>query len=183
MKYPLFLRAFNSPFKLLKLKWYLGKTKIGVPLFLPRVWVNYTSTEVLEKAANDFNNPKLIKRELAYWINNWQGCRKSVPKKIGFDFRDLYWKTKYDDYRFEFNPVWSFVFLGYQLAVIFIPPECDHYWEVFLYYHFETDRSKSRQERVKQCKKEYPQIWTLYNNGGKQTIDYYDLILKGKYIK
>lgn len=181
IKYPLFLRTYNSPFKPLKLKWYIGKTKIGVPLFYPRVWVKHTEKEILDLATIKFNDPQYAKNGLEYWIKNYRNCRKAVPKKVGFDFRDLFWKTKYDSYRFEFSPVWSFVFFGYQIAVIFIAPEAYHYWESFLFYHKDTDKSKSAKERIEQCKKEYPQTWTLHNAGHKEIINYYDLILKEKY--
>ena len=41
---------------------------------------------------------------------------KPVPKKIGFDSVRLGWKTKWrdDDYRFEWAPIWSFVFFKWQ---------------------------------------------------------------------
>ena len=47
-----FLKAFNSPFKPLKLKWYFGKTAIGTPYFFPRKWVKATP-ERAKKAALD----------------------------------------------------------------------------------------------------------------------------------
>jgi hypothetical protein len=38
-------------------------------------------------------------------------------------------------------------------------------------------------ERVEQCRKEFPQIWISSKEGVDETIDYYDRILKPKYIK
>ena len=114
------------------------------------------------------------------WVNG-----KSVPKKIGFDFVALGWKTKYrdDDYRFEWSPIWSFVFFKWQIAIIFTAPEQDHYWSSWLYYYYNTDKTKSKADRIAQCRKEFPQIWTKYkSNNSKETIDYYNLILKNKYI-
>jgi hypothetical protein len=150
-----YLRAYNSPFKPLKLKWYCGKIALGTPYFFPRVW------------KNNKNKP---------------GYLSVSPKKIGFDFVPLGWKTKYDYYRFEFNPMISFVFFKWQIAVTFVAPHADHYWESWLYYTRDTDKSNTVAERITQCRKEAPQTWSRMTNpiGTKETIDYYDLILKNK---
>jgi len=110
--------------------------------------------------------------------------KKTVPKKIGFDFVGLGWKTKWSntDYRFEWSPRISFVFFGYQIAVIVNAPHDSSYWESWLYYERNTDKSKSKKERIKQCKLEFPQTWTTYSKDTKQLVDYYKLILKNKYL-
>lgn len=154
-----FLKAFNSPFKPLKLKWYFGKTAIGTPYFFPRKWIN------------DPEKP---------------GYQKAITKKIGFDFVALGWKTKWTatDYRFEWSPVWSFVFFGYQIAVTFVAPEKDHYWEAWLYYERNTDHSKSKEERLQQCMKEFPMNFKIsQSNSDWKQVNYYDVILKRKYVK
>lgn len=151
-----FLRAYNSPFKLLKLKFYCGKIALGTPYFLPRKWVKSK-----EKP----------------------GFLTSVPKKIGFDFVSLGWKTKWTstDYRFEYSPMISFVFFKWQIAVTFVAPHLDHYWEAWLYYTRET--KGSTKERIAQCRKKAPQTWSrTYPNGTKETTDYYNLILKKKWL-
>ena len=109
-----------------------------------------------------------------------------VPKKIGFDFVELGWKTKWDfnDYRFEWNPVWSFVFFKWQIALIFAPKEDEsHYWECWLAYSRDTDKSKSTKERIGQAKQDFPCIWSSYKDGVKTKICYWDKILKEKYLK
>ncbi len=113
------------------------------------------------------------------WVNG-----KAVPKKIGFDIVGLGWKTKWTetDYRFEWAPVFSFVFFGYQLAVTITAPYDIHYWEAWLYYENSTDKNKSKQERIEECIKEYPQIYKRWSEGEEQIIDYYKLILKSKYL-
>jgi len=183
MKIPLFLRTYNSPFKRPKLKWYFGKIAVGVPYFLPRKWVKYTKEEALEQAQKEFENPHIKGRDLDFYIKRYQNSSRPVPRKFGFNFVGLGWKTKYNEYRYEFSPVWSFVFLGYQIAVTFTVTEPDHYWECFLFYYFETDKTKSREERIKQCKGEYPCIWTTHYNGTKETVDYYNIVLKRKYLE
>jgi hypothetical protein len=106
------------------------------------------------------------------------------PKRwVGFDFTPLYWKTKWadTDYRFEWSPVWSFVFFGYQIAITFVPIEHAHFWECWLYYSRETKGTVK--ERLEQSRKEFPCIWTRYYQGVKEEINYWDLILKNKYLK
>ena len=151
----LYNRVF-SPFKRPKLKWYFGKVTIGTPYFLPRRWKKDT-----EK----------------------RGWSKPVPKRIGFDFVKLGWKTKWSDtdFRFEWAPIWSFVFFKWQIAITISATEQDHYWESWLYYQYETDKTKSKLERAIQCQKKYPQNWKLSKNGVETKVDYYDLILKKKY--
>ena len=153
-----FIKILNSPFKPFRLKWYIGKTQIGVPYFFPRKVCKKTNT--------------------------------FVTKKIGFDSCDLGWKTKWSDtdYRYEWSPVFSFVFFGYQMAVMVLAPDpdSDHsYWECWLYYYYNTDKTKSKKERIEQCMREYPQMWTIYHKKPteyKETINKYEHILKKKYL-
>jgi len=150
-----YLRAYCSPFKPPRLSFYCGKIALGTPYFFPRKWVKNKEKE---------------------------GYYKPVPRKIGFDFVPLGWKTKYDNYRFEFSPMISFVFIKWQIAVTFVAPyDVDHYWESWLYYTRETKGDTA--ERVAQCRKEAPQTWSRHHQDGtKETIDYYNLILKKKWL-
>jgi len=153
-----YLKTFNSPFKQPAFKWYFGKIAVGTPYFYPRKWIK------------DPNKP---------------GYQKAIPKKIGFDFVSLGWKTKWTatDYRFEWSPIISFVFFGYQLAVTAIAPEQDHYWEAWLYYERNTDHSKSKDERIQQCMNEFPLEYIVHRGGVTEKINYYNKILKPKYLK
>ena len=154
-----FLKALFSPFKPFKVKFYMGEIAIGTPYFYPRKWVK---------------NP------------DKSGYLKAVPKKIGFDLVGLGWKTKWtdDDYRFEWEPLLSFVFFKYQIAILVSAPEAFHYWEAWLYYELNTDKSKSKMERIKQCMKEFSLTYTLYHKDGTSgEIDYYQSIIKEKYLK
>jgi len=149
-----FLKAFFSPFVRPKIKLYIGKTAIGTPYFFPRKWIE-------SKDSQNFLIP--------------------IPKKIGVDFVDLGWKTKWKatDYRFEWNPVWSFVFFGYQIAVTFTPVESEHYWAAWLYYTRNTDKSKSTKERLIDCMNNFSLTYTSYPS--EKEIDYYKYILKNKW--
>lgn len=113
------LNILNSPFKRPRLKFYLGKLAHGVPYFYPRRWV------------------KSKKKE---------GYLEPIPKKIGFDLVGLGWKTKWDDYRFEWSPMFSFVFFKWQFCIFALGPGSrkDNYWEAWLYYHYRTSGNKMK---------------------------------------
>lgn len=152
-----FLRVFNSPFIRPKVKFYCGKLFYGTPIFYPRKWVK--------------NSEK-------------PGYTKAIPKKIGFDFVGLGYKTKWSDtdYRYEWGPIWSFVFFKWQFCILFEPPHPYNYWESWLYYDNDTDKTKSKKERIQESIKGFPQIYTQHSKDGEKTIDYYPLILKQKYL-
>jgi hypothetical protein len=151
------IKIINSPFKLFKLKWYIGKTAIGVPYFLPR------------KVVKSKTKPRYLEFK---------------PLKVGFSYCGLGWKTKWfdTDYRHEYNPVFSFVFFGYQIAVTVVEP--DHtYWETWLYYERNTDKSKSQLERLLQCMDNVKNIWVKYDGDKQIKTNHYNFILKKKYLK
>ena len=185
MKLPIYLYTYNSPFKTLKLKWYFGKVAKPVPYFLPRKWVKYTYEDALEKTREHLKKHPQSSKLIPFdkLVDSYKNYSKAIPRKIGFDFIELGWKTKYNSYRFEFSPIWSFVCFGYQIAVTFVAPHLDRYWECFLYYSRDTDKSKSRKERIKQARIEFPCRWITYTNGVEENICYWDLILRDKYLK
>lgn len=150
-----FISYFNTPFVRPKLKFYIGKIAIGTPYFYPR------------KTIKDPDKP---------------GYLKFVPKKIGFDIIELGWKMKWSQYRFEWSPIISFVFFKWQIALTIVAPEQNHYWESWLYYQYRTDKTKSKRQRAIQCQEEYPQNWTRTFEGEKIDINFYETILKKKYI-
>ena len=186
------MKVYFSPFKPIIPRFYLGKTKIGTPVFLPRKWVKATP-ERAHKAVLDY-----IAREESYSKMNPEHARKirpydevfqekmrydyAVDRKVGFDFVGLRWKTKFNSFRHEYNPVWSFVAFGYQIALIFRPEHDIHYWESYLFYHYATDKKKTTKERLKQAREEFNCTWTSHSNGEKTTTNYWDVIIKGKYI-
>lgn len=185
-----FLKALNSPFKPFKLKFYAGKIAIGTPYFYPRKWVNLTKQEIFDKAQERYKKLKIedIKNvipTIEHYKKLYKNTQKAIPKKIGFDFVGLGYKTKWTDtdYRYEYGPIFSFVFFGYQIALMIGNENPDNYWEAWLYYEHNTDKTKSKAERIKQCREEFPQTWTRYSGDKKETIDYYNLILKKKYLK
>lgn len=157
MKRFTYIKAFFSPFKRPKLKWHFGKIAIGTPYFYPRIWVKNTPRHAHESALNQITEAKIFnkrnkdanfKRKIPSYREAYDraiNSKRAIPKKIGFDFVGLGFKTKWSDtdYRFEWNPLVSFVFFGLQLAVIVTPPEQHHYWEAWLYYENNTDKTKS----------------------------------------
>ena len=189
-----FLKAFNSPFKRPKLKWYCGKTAIGTPYFYPRKWVKGTPKLIHEavlkhiQREENYNklNPNYARKIKSYneLYEEKKNYLYAVLKKIGFDFVGLGYKTKWSetDYRFEWSPMFSFVFFGYQIAVMFIVPDQSHYWKAWLYYELNTDKTKSKKERIEQCKKEFSLNCTVYSQKVETKVNYYDTVLKAKYI-
>ena len=191
-----YLKALWSPFRSVRPKFYIGKTAIGTPYFLPRKWIKATP-DLAHKAAldtikriertNELNakngyTQKVPTYDAAY--ENAMRYRYPITKRIGFDFTELGWKTKWSDkdIRFEWAPSWSFVFFGYQIAITWIAPEQDHYWACWLYYELHTDTNKSKAERIAQCRDEFPRVWIKSSDRvTEERIDYYDIILRKKY--
>jgi hypothetical protein len=190
------IKILWSPFKPFKVSFYAGKTQVGIPYFLPRKWVKATPERAYKAASDEIEsqekwnklNPeharkvKLIGEVFQEKLN----YRFAVPLKVGFSYCSLGWKTKWtsEDFRHEWNPVLSFVFFGYQIALTFYSPYHSHYWEPWLYYEYATDKTKSKRERIEQCRKECNQMWTVYTRGDEEgMIDYYEFILKPKYLK
>jgi hypothetical protein len=191
----MFLKALNSPFKPFKLKWYIGKVAIGTPYFFPRKWVSGNHKLINEAVLNHIKkeesynrmNPNYARKILSYdeLYKERRNSSFAIPKKIGFDFVGLGWKTKWNDtdYRFEWSPLISFVFFKWQIAIIFDAPEPDHYWTSWLYYEYNTDKCKSQKERIKQCQEEFLQNWISHSSDGVKTkINYYNFILREKYL-
>jgi hypothetical protein len=198
MKLKYFLQRFDwmkvylSPFKPPVPKIYIGKTSIGTPYFLPRVWKKATPQKAIDAAIKEMKNVKKhnsvegsYKRKVYSFGDLYERYLTHIfaePKKIGFDFVGLGWKTKWTstDYRFEWLPVWSFVFFGYQIAITFVPIEPHHYWECWLYYSRET--TGTTKERLEQARKGFPCVWSSTRDGVKTTTCYWDVILKNKYL-
>jgi hypothetical protein len=187
-----YIKAFNSPFKRPKLKWYFGKIAIGTPYFYPRRWVKATP-ELARNAAledikriekwNELNKNNCEPRKIPPFEQIYKEklrYKYAVPKKIGFDFVDLGWKIKWTDtdYRFEWAPLVSFVFFKWQIAVMVTTEEPHHYWEAWLYYNNNTDKTKSQEERIKQCKEGFPLNYTVSDGKTTTKVNYYDKILK-----
>lgn len=110
-------------------------------------------------------------------------------KKIGFNFVGLGWKTKWNesDYRYEWPPVWSFVFYKWQIAIIFLAPIEFHdpYWTAWLYYRFNINHDLlSTRLQVETLIKEFPLIYKIFRSNPEpksENINYYFQILKSKY--
>jgi hypothetical protein len=188
------LKVLNSPFKPFRVRLYAGKTQVGIPYFLPRKWVKATpelarkaalNTIQSEKSWNDRNSKyarkiksyeEIYQEKLTYIF--------PVPLKVGFSYCGLGWKTKWTDtdFRYEWGPVLSFVFFGYQIALMVGHKHSSHYWESWLYYEYATDKAKSKRERIEQCKKEFNQTWKVSSMGKEEVVDYYQHILKTKYL-
>ena len=191
-----FLKILNSPFVRPRVNLYVGRIAVGTPYFFPRRLVKPTLRQAAEVAleriadAERFNELN-ANNDYRKRIPTFEEARDEVmrgqiffPKRFGFDFVGLGYKTKWSDidYRFEWSPVWSFVFWKWQIALTFTGPRSggnSQYWESWLYYRKFT--KGTRKERVAQCKKDFSQTYTVFKSGEESTVDYYDIILKQKY--
>ena len=176
------MKVYSSPFKPPVPKVYIGKTAIGTPYFLPRVWKMLTTQEATDKATAELErNPNAKKIGFEKLFYDYSRRSKSVPKKIGFDFVGHGWKTKWSDtdYRHEWDPVWSFIFFKWQIALIFRPVEADHYWECWLYYSKNT--VGKTETRLNKARKKFPCVWNSTRDGIKTETCYWDVILKDKW--
>lgn len=184
------LRSYNSPFIPLKLFVYFGEIKHGTPYFLPRRWVKYTKQDCIEAAEKA---QKRVPAHLTFTHKPeyYKSYSKPVPiKYFGINLTGLGWKMKWDSYRFEYSPSISIIVFGKQLFIAFVPSAennslLDPYWESFLYYHYETDRKKSKKERLKELFKIYSCTWRSGSEakGNLKETDYYNYILKPKYVE
>ena len=189
------IKALFSPFTPFKVKWYIGKTQVGVPYFFPRKWVKATNRRATEAALEEIerqtkwneNNPQYTRKIKSFEeiFQEKMKCSFAVPLKVGFNMCGLGWKTKWDEYDFrhEWNPVISFVFFGYQIAVTFYHPHHSHYWESWLCYEYRSDKNKPNRKRIGYCRRKCPQKWSSGEGDNKVITDYWDLILKPKYQK
>ena len=179
------IKALFSPFTPFKVKWYIGKTQVGVPYFYPRKFVKYNEQDIQTAIEKHKANKNLVLVTDKQLYDMYKNYTKSVPLKVGFNMCGLGWKTKWDEYDFrhEWNPVISFVFFGYQIAVTFYHPHHSHYWESWLCYEYRSDKNKPNRKRIGYCRRKCPQKWSSGEGDNKVITDYWDLILKPKYQK
>ncbi len=180
-----FLAVLNSPLKRIKLKWYFGKIQKGTPYFLPRKWVKMTEADCKESLKRDLANAEKHGWKYTHekkW-EDYKNMKKAVPiKYFGWNWNSLGWKTKWDEFRFEYNPGLSIVLFGKQLHISIQPNTdseyWDSYWEAWLYYRYRTDKKLSKMERFKQLKQVYSCTWI----SSAVSNNHYNFILKTKYL-
>lgn len=196
IKYNLkFLKVFNSPFKPLTATFYFGDIVYGTPYFLPRKWVKMTQEDCEKALVKDLENSK--KHGWSYSDSRtweyYKNCQKPIlVKYLWFQFTTLGWKTKWDDYRFEWSPSISIVIFGKQLFISIVPNiekykrfgrdvmKIDCYWESWLNWEYNTDKTKSKKERFKELVSKHSNTW---GNSSEGYTDYYPMILNKKYLK
>lgn len=192
MKNTPYWKAMCSPFKRLTLKWYVGKTAVGVPYFFPRKLVYVSEAEAIELADEQCAkyDDKGIKYDYADELQKARRTQRFVPRRVGFDSVGLGWKTKWTDtdYRFEWSPMFSFVCFGYQIAAYVVPKiskdvSISYYWEAWLYYNYNTDATKTPKERIAEAREARTGIVTSYQKGKDPvTSCTWDSILKSRYL-
>lgn len=192
----LIIKILKSPFKPLTLSIYFGKIKKGVPYFLPTKSVKFTKQDCI----NEYNKQKERFIEQGIEIpkglsaDNYKQYKKIVPIKwFGINYTGLGFKTKWSDtdYRFEWAPMLSIVLFGLQLFIV-VKPKLgkvdsaiyeDGYWECWLVYENNTDKSLSKVERLKQTMEINPCIWSHTKDEKTVLESHYHHILKKNYKK
>lgn len=130
-----------------------------------------------------FKRPRLrfyfgkISQGVPYFLpRRWNKEGKTVPVHwFQIKFLGLGWKTKWNewDFRHEWDPMISVVFCYMQFCVWITHEYDSHFWECWLAYR-EADGDIEKAIQYFDC------VWT--NNNGI-TTDYWELILKKKYLK
>lgn len=101
-----------------------------------------------------------IRKKLKKWHLSWIQPVYQLPIWLAFHITnlDLVWKTKYDDYRFEFPPQFSIVIFGWSFNWWLLAPKNDfgeyspdHYWESILWYIDTNDIIKTDEKIGKWC--------------------------------
>lgn len=188
------LRIFNSPFKWPKLFFYFGKIQHGTPYFLPRKTVRYNQKDMEEAAAK--RNKKLqelidtgavsAEKAIFHKPEEFKKYKKFVPRKFGWDITALGWKTKFDQYRFEWAPSFSFVAFNRQLFIyanISDNEWIDHYWEYWLEYDRNTNTKDNKKKRLLSLLDRSGTYINYYSKQGKRKVYPFEYILKNKYKK
>lgn len=186
------LSIYNSPFIRPSISFYFGKISRGVPYFLPRRWKNMTYEEAERSVHEDIEkkikvlskigktHELLSSKEMQSLIKQKQRSQIAKPTKWQIALVGLGWKTKWESYRHEWNPMLSIVGFNRQFCIYigfneFTINSC--YWEAYLYYKYDTKGTVK--ERVKQCRENHSVTW---GNKEKGYTDYYTKILKKKYL-
>lgn len=181
--------VLRSPFVLPRLSIYIGKKIKGVPYFLPRKQVYVTFDEARQKAMEvtqkiatarglGTQESKLLYNSL---IGQYRRTTKYVDLKVGTNSCSLGWKDKWGSPRFEWAPMWSFVFFNFQIHLTIKPPTNDPllwdcYWEAFIYY-FLYAKGDTVKYRLLDTVSNYSATW----GGDGGYVNYYHSILKPKY--
>ena len=106
-------------------------------------------------------------------------------KWFGFNFVSLGWKTKYGDFRHEWDPMFSLVLFKKQLCIWVVPKNnvtSTIYWESWLDYKYNTDKTKSEKERVIELVTKYSQTWMTHSKEQNIIVNYYYKVLKPNYF-
>lgn len=114
-----------------------------------------------------------IRKKLKKWHLSWVPPIVQLPYWMSFHIFnwELCWKTKWDDFRFEFPPQFTIVAFGLSLTFTVHCPvnneySCDdHYWEAML--DFIYSKSHTLKEAI-----ETSGIWRKWDKDGKE-VDYF----------
>lgn len=116
--------------------------------------------------SGDYIWNRKIRKKLKKWHLSWIPPVIKLPIWTRFHIvnLDLGWKTKWDDYRYEYPPQFSIIAFGFSLSFTLHSPETNefandnHYWESILNYLY-ANKSNTLEEAVR-----VTGVWSLYKS-------------------
>lgn len=144
-----------------------------------------------------------IRKKLKKWHLSWIKPTIQLPIWLSFHIfnYDVMWKTKYDDFRYEFPPQFTIVFFGLSFSWWLTSPKSDKddygcddfYWETILDYLYAYNKDfvktiKSKGYMTRYSKDDVSYFWTVrpeYVNQKykKQYLQTITELIKGKNIQ
>lgn len=160
------MRLKDSPFKIPKLKVYIGKIKFYTPYFEPRgfhrslisfrrlklrskeQYEEYVKRYQFKKDTDDakYLNLPMVKRSKSKILFNRFYITWGNP--IKFERVKLGWKTKFGTPRFEWSPSCQFWFFKWQVVFYYQIENPDKFWEMYLWWKYFSDCDIEKAEKT-----------------------------------
>jgi len=164
-------REIKGVFKQPVRKYYLGKIRYGTPYFNPinfESWIlsfrilREKSPEDRNKYAlkyphlknmdvNKFSNLPMVRRNKDFIFKLFgKHIFLSIGYPIAIKWVQLGWKWKYDDVRYEWNPMFQIYFFNWQFVISWLAPDGDNdrYYEMILRYLKKCDKDIKKTEET-----------------------------------
>lgn len=156
----------NSPFKIPKLKVYIGKIKFYTPYFEPRGFhrslisfrrlklrserdyenyiTQYTHLKGTDKAK--YSNLPMVRRNKSKILFNCLLVSWGSP--IKFHKVHLGWKEKFGSIQYEWSPSCQFWFFKWQIVFYYEVVNPEKFWEMYLWWKYYSDCDIEKAEKT-----------------------------------
>ena len=160
------MKLKNSPFKMPKLKVYIGKIKFYTPYFEPRGFhrslisfrrLKVRSEEEYSEYVSKYphhagsikaiysNLPMVRRNKSKIFLNRFYITWGSPIK---FEKVHLGYKDKWDSPRFEWSPSCQFWFFKWQIVFHYEVENPDKFWEMYLWWKYYSDCDIEKAEKT-----------------------------------